>query len=144
MKVGEFVLTGVEPSFGVNAFNKAKYKNETETVAMAILALLFGRPGFFPSMPNLGIHIQDTLYMYWDEINPEMIKAQIIAQCREFYDFVADGSLDVIKSSYMDEPLLIIVIPVQIKQQEENLAIGITQNADGQIVYNYGYQTTES
>ena len=44
----------IEPSFGVDSFNKAKYKNETEAIANSILAVLFGKPGYFPSMPELG------------------------------------------------------------------------------------------
>ncbi len=57
----------IDQSFGVDAFNRAKYKNETETIATAILNLLFAKPGYFPSMPDLGINIQNILYSFWDE-----------------------------------------------------------------------------
>lgn len=135
-------MTGKEPSFGTNSFNQSKYKNETETVANSILALLFGKPGFFPSMPNLGINIQDTIYMFWDEINPDMIKAQIIAQCKSFKQYIDDGTLDVVKSSYNNKPLLLIIIPVQILDTKESLAIGITQDANGNTSYNYVFEET--
>lgn len=135
-------MAGIEPSFGVNSFNEAKYKNETETIANAILALLFGKPGFFPSMPNLGIYIQNTIYMFWDEIDPEVIKAQIISQCSAFQSYVNDGSLDVIKSSYNNQPLLLVVIPVQVQESRENLAIAITQTANGETLYNYVFEET--
>lgn len=135
-------MAGVEPSFGINSFNQAKYKNETESVANAILTLLFGKPGFFPSMPNLGINIQQTLYMFWDEIDPDIIKAQIVAQCSAFKQYVDDGSLDVIKSSYQKKPLLLITIPVQIKNIKQTLAIGITQNENGEVKYNYVFDET--
>lgn len=135
-------MAGVEPSFGINSFNQAKYKNETESVANAILALLFGKPGFFPSMPNLGINIQETLYMFWDEVDPDMIKAQIVAQCSEFKQYIDDGSLDVVKSSYQNKPLLLITIPVQIKNIKQTLAIGITQNENGEVKYNYVFDET--
>ena len=71
-------MAGVDPQFGLNSFNQAKYSNETETISHAVLNLLFGKPGFFPSMPRLGINIQDTLYMFWDEISPIEIKAMMI------------------------------------------------------------------
>ena len=119
-------MSGVEPCFGLNSFKEAKYKNESETVVDAILALLFGKPGFFPSMPNLGINIQNTIYMFWDEISPEMIKAQIAAQCSEFRSYINDGTLDVIKSSYQNQPLLLIVLPVLIKDKRETLGIGLS------------------
>lgn len=137
-------MAGVEPSFGMNSFNQAKYKNETETVANAIVNLLFGRPGYFPSMPNLGINIQNTLYMFWDDINEDVLKAQIAAQCSVFREYIDDGSLDVVKSSYNGEPLLLIVVPVQINHSKETLAVGITQNANGEIAYNYVFDETVS
>lgn len=137
-------MSGVEPSFGVNSFNQAKYKNETETVANSILALLFGKPGFFPSMPNLGINIQKTIYMFWDDIDTNMLKAEISAQCNAFQVYIDDGSLDVIKSSYKGQPLLLIQIPVQIKTTKETLAIGITQDANGNTKYNYVFEETIS
>lgn len=135
-------MTGLEPSFGTNNFNQAKYKNETETVANSILALLFGRPGFFPSMPNLGIDIQSTIYMFWDEINTDVLKAKIQAQCKEFKQYIQDGSLDVIKSSYMNQPLLLIKVPVQILEIRESLVIGITQDVNGNTTYNYVFDET--
>lgn len=133
----------IDPSFGVDAFNRAKYKNETETIATAILNLLFAKPGYFPSMPDLGINIQNILYSFWDEIDPTVIKAQIITQCQEFKQYVDDGSLDVIKSSYNEQPLLIVVIPVQVKNTKRRLVIGVTVGENGEIKYNYDYDSSE-
>lgn len=136
-------MSGIEPSFGVNTFNQAKFKNETQAVANDILALLFGKPGYFPSMPDLGINIQDTVYMFWDDIDETALKALIASQCEEFSEYINDGSLDVIKSSYNNQPLLLIVIPVQIQYKKENLAIGITTDENGNFQYNYVYQEDE-
>ena len=133
-------MAGVEPCFGTNSFNKAKYKNETETVATSIINLLLGKPGYFPSMPNLGIHIQDLIYQFWDEIDENVIKAKIASQCSAFSEYVDTGELDVIKSSYNGEPLLLVTIPVQIKNSKERLSIGITQNANGETIYNYVFE----
>ena len=54
----------VEPNFGLDDVGKAKQLNETEALANAILNLLFGKPGYFPSMPNLGINIQSILQSF--------------------------------------------------------------------------------
>ena len=129
----------IEPSMGINAFNKAKYKNETETIANAFLNLLFGKPGYFPSMPQLGLNIQSRLYSFWDEIDENELKAEIITQCQVFQQYVDDGSLDVIKSSYNKEPLLLIVVPVQIIDVEARLAIGIKTDETGKVTYNYQF-----
>ncbi len=136
---GDDTLVHSEPSFGVNNFNKPKYTNESETVAHAILNILFGKPGFFPSMPNLGLNIQERIYSFWDEIDETRLKAEIVAQCSELRQYADDGTLDVIKSSYEKKPLLIIVLPVIVKNIRENLAIAITQNSEGAITYNYTY-----
>lgn len=135
-------MAGKEPSFGLNSFNKAKYKSETETVANAIVNLLFGRPGYFPSMPDLGIHIQDMMYMFWDEIDTDMIKAKIAVQCETFKEYIQSEELDVIKSEYNGKPLLLVVIPVQIKHTQSDLGIGITQDKQGNLIYNYVVDTT--
>jgi hypothetical protein len=134
---------GKEPSFGVNSFNQAKYKNETETIANAILNLLFGKPGYFPSMPNLGINIQSYLYGFWDELNVTHIKALIATQCQIFREYVDDGSLDVIKTELNGSPILLIVIPVQIKNTVDSLAIGLKQDKNGELSYNYVLEQTE-
>lgn len=136
-------MAGKEPGFGMNSFNKAKIRNETETIANAIINLLFGRPGYFPSMPDLGINIQQSIYMFWDEIDPEMIKAQIAVQCDAFKEYVNRNELDVIKSEYNGQPLLLVVIPIQIKNTKESLGIGITQDKQGNTVYNYVVDSNE-
>ena len=137
------MFNNIEPSMGINAFNKAKYKNKTETVAKAFINLLFGKPGYFPSMPHLGLHIQDRLYSFWDEVDEDQIKAEIRTQCDAFGDYIDDGSLDVIKTSYNKEPMLIIVVPVQVIDIESHLAIGITSDEFGNISYNYEFVETE-
>lgn len=136
-------MTGVEPTFGTDNFGRANYTNEHETIANAILNLLFGRPGYFPSMPNLGINIQERIYNFWDDTSPELIKAEIIAQCGAFREFTNDGTLDVVKSSYKGQPLLLIVLPVIIRNSQEHLAIGITQDENGNTRYHYVFNEFE-
>ena len=58
----------VDPAFGKNAFNSPKYYNETQTAANNILTILFGRPGFYPSIPDLGMDITTLLYIAVDFI----------------------------------------------------------------------------
>ncbi len=129
-------MPGVEPVFGLNNFKKPKYLNESETIENNILALLFGRPGYFPSMPDLGMNIPEMMYSFWDEINVESIKANIIVQCSAFGEFVINGSLDIIKSTYNNQPLLLISLPIVTKNKENVLNIGITLNKNGNIAYN--------
>lgn len=132
-------MTGKEPGFGLDNFNGPKYHNETETVANAMLNLLFGKPGFFPSMPDLGINIQQYLYLFEDSFDVDVLKAKIIAQCSQFSQFIDDGTLEIVMSSYMNKPLLLIVLPMVIKNTKEHLAIAVTHDAHGNITYNYQF-----
>lgn len=132
-------MAGKEPGFGLNNFEGPKYSNETETIAHAILNLLFGKPGYFPSMPELGINIQQYLYSFADDFNVDVLKAKITSQCSEFSGFINDGTMDVIMSSHQGKPLLLIVLPLVTQNTKENLAIAITKDDSGNILYNYQF-----
>lgn len=129
----------VEPNFGLDDFGRAKYLNETEALANSILNLLFGKPGFFPSMPDLGINIQSILYSFWDEVNVDQLKGEIVTQCQSFSQYIKTGELDVIKTYNNSQPLLLIVLPTKILDGKQNLSVGITQDKNGNIAYNYVY-----
>lgn len=129
----------VEPNFGLDDFGKAKYLNETEALANSILNLLFGRPGYFPSMPNLGINIQSILYSFWDDVNVDQLKAEIVDQCQSFSQYIKTGELDVIKTYNNNQPLLLIVLPTKILDGKKSLSVGITQDKSGNVSYNYVY-----
>lgn len=130
----------VDPGFGVNAFNKPKMLNESQTFATNILTLLFGRPGFYPSIPWLGIGIQDIMYKFFDSIDPDVLKAKISYQCNYYTQAIRDGDLDIVKTLYKGSPMLLITIPVTIQQSNLRLAIGISTNSKGEMIYNFQYQ----
>lgn len=138
IKGGESMF-GKEPGFGVNNFDQAKYNNETETVAHGFLNLLFGKPGCFPSMPEWGINIQQYLYAFEDQFDIDQLKAKIASQCSAFAEYINDGTLDIIMSSYKNKPMLLIVLPLVVKNVKEHLAIGVTEDSNGNIVYNYTF-----
>lgn len=129
----------VDATFGVDNFNKPKLLNESQTIANNILTILFGRPNFYPSIPSLGLAIQDTIYAFFDTIDPDALKAQIIYQCSYFTNAVNSGDLEIVKTSYKGNPMLLITIPVTIDKSNTRFAIGITTNANGETVYNYRY-----
>lgn len=136
---------GVEPAFGLNNFKEAKIKDEYSTVVDAITTLLFGKPGFFPSMPYLGMDIQSLVYNFWDEISPDSIKANLVLQCDRLQEFINTGDIEVIKTYTNEgEPILVIQLPVIIKETEERLVIGITKGDDNEVRYNYIFDKTNN
>ena len=127
----------VDPQFGIDSYNRAKVLTEAQTIVYNILTLLFGKPGFYPSIPHLGMDIPQYLYTFEDDFDVNFIKAQLVAQCRDFIDVVEDGSFDVIKSTYNEQPLIIFVIPTTITKTETNLLLGVTLTNKGEFKFNF-------
>jgi hypothetical protein len=130
-------MAKVDPTYGVNEFNKTKVLSETETYVNNILTILFGKPGFYPSIPTLGMDISQYLYKFEDEINVERIKAILANQCSEFLPLVESGDIDIIKTTYMGRSMLIFQLPVIIDKTQIAVALGVTLNAKGQMVYKF-------
>ena len=130
-------MAKVDPTYGVNEFNKTKVLSETETYVNNILTILFGKPGFYPSIPTLGMDISQYLYKFEDAINVERIKAILANQCSEFLPLVESGDIDIIKTTYMGRSMLIFQLPVIIDKTQIAVALGVTLNAKGQMVYKF-------
>ena len=133
----------VDPQFGVDSYNRAKVLNESQTIVKNILTLLFGKPGFYPSIPQLGMNISQYLYSFEDEFDVNHIKSQLASQCKDFVDVISDGSFDVIKSEYKGQPLLIFVIPMTIASASNNLLLGVTMSENGEFKFNFVFDNTE-
>ena len=129
----------VDPAFGLNSFNTAKYYNESQTTANNIMFILEGRPGCYPSIPELGMNIRQLLYRPMDEINTDAIKVELARQCSYFLTNIRNGTFDVQKTVYQGNPLLVFVIPVTVEQVTQQLAIGVTTNTKGELMYSITY-----
>ena len=89
----------VDPMFGVNEFGKPLMLTENQTYVNNFLMLLLGKPGFFPSIPNIGIDISQYLYTAVDDLNVDTLKSKISVQCTDFIPFISDGRFDIIKTT---------------------------------------------
>ena len=124
----------------MNSFNTPKFYNESVTTAKNIVTILEGRPGFFPSMPDLGMDIKRALlYKDIDEIDTDLIKAELVRQCDVFITNIRNGTFDVQKVLYQDKPLLIFIIPVTIERAAQRLAVGVMLNSKGETIYRIEY-----
>lgn len=135
--MGVNTIASVDPVYGVNHFNQTKVLSESETLINNILMILFGKPGFYPSIPYLGMDIEGYLYMLEDEVDPVEIKAQLASQCREFLPNIKDGSMDVYTTNYKDHLMLIFELPILIDTVETVLSLGVTVNEKGEMVYTF-------
>lgn len=127
----------LNPTFSVNNYNKPKVLTELESYVNDVLMLLFGKPGFYPSIPTIGMDIKKYLYMFEDDINVEEIKATLAEQCSEFLPELESGDFDVIKSVYNGNTLLIFKLPIINDTNQNSAAIGITTNEKGELIYNF-------
>ena len=100
-------MASVDPVYGVNNFNETKVLTEAETLVNNILMILFGKPGFYPSIPWLGMDIQQYLYKFEDEIDDLKIKSKLASQCREFLPNIEDGSM---RAIYLVAFIVMIII----------------------------------
>lgn len=133
----------VDPQFGANVYNRAKVLNESQTIVNNILTLLFGKPGFYPSIPTLGMNISQYLYSFEDDFDVDFLKSQLALQCKDFIEQIRDGSFDIVKSTYNGQPLLIFVIPTIITNTKTNLLLGVTVNEKGEFKFNFTFDTEQ-
>ena len=129
--------TSQDPTYDVNDYNLLKVLSPTETYVKNILVILFGKPGFMPSIPSLGMDISKYLYMFEDEIDTSQIKYDLTRQCEEFLPDVETGDIDVYQRIYNGRSLLIFKLPVIIDDKNIEVALGVTTNKNGELIYQY-------
>lgn len=126
-----------EPVFGVNDFNEPKVLKDYDAIAVSVLLILFGKPGCYPSIPQLGMNIQQYLYSFYDELDVDSIRASLVYQCTLLSSAIDSNNIVVGKQIVDDNPLLIIQIPINYRRDQNQLVIGVTTNSNGSVSYNY-------
>jgi hypothetical protein len=89
-----FQTLGYDVLMDVDAYNKPKVISTFEMCVNAILTLLKMKPGQYPSIPELGIDIEQYLHEYADDPElPNEIKTKLYDQCNRL--MAVDISIDV-------------------------------------------------
>lgn len=130
-------FTAVNPAFGVNNFNETKYYSPDESLVRDILLVLFGKPGFYPSLPYLGMHIQDYLYALEDDMDTTQIKAKLASQCMDLLPLLQNGDMDIFASHWKGNPLLVFKLPVIRETEYSDLVLGVTILKNGEMQFNF-------
>lgn len=98
-----------ELGLSTNVFNKAtEYQGKTAWFQL-ILNLIFLRPGTYPSIPNMGVGLQDYEYEYIDDVK-DNIRNKIEEQVKLFLPDVPLTSVEVTSIDYEGKTILLIVI----------------------------------
>ena len=101
----------VDPTFEVDDYNRGKILNESQTIAYNILTLLFAKPGFYPSIPSLGMDITSYFYRFSDDDLVNEIKSKLVSQCSDFLPSIESEDLYIEKTDYKGQPMLVFIIP---------------------------------
>ena len=101
-----------ELGLSTNVFNKAtEYQGKTAWFQL-ILNLIFLRPGTYPSIPNMGVGLQDYEYEYIDDVK-DNIRNKIEEQVNLFLPDVPWTSVEVTSVEYEGKTSLLIVISLE-------------------------------
>lgn len=101
-----------ELGLSTNVFNKAtEYQGKTAWFQL-ILNLIFLRPGTYPSIPNMGVGLQDYEYEYIDDVK-DNIRNKIEEQVNLFLPDVPLTSVEVTSVEYEGKTILLIVISLE-------------------------------
>ena len=122
------------PSFALNDFDEVKLYTSDESIVRDLLLLLFGKPGFYPSQPALGMNIQQYLYQF-DDTNA--IKVDMAMQCSEFLPLVESGDIDVQIDNWNGRPLLVFILPTIHNTSDAQLVLGVTVLENGEMQFNF-------
>lgn len=98
-----------ELGLNTNVFGKAVEYKGKEAWFQLILNLLFLRPGTYPSIPTMGIGIQDYEYEFIDDIK-DNLQINIQDQVKAFLPDVPLDSIDIQTVDYDGHTILLITI----------------------------------
>ena len=128
-----------EPAFGLDKFRKPLVYEDWEVVAQAIIIVLFGRPGFYPSIPQLGIHIQDYMNERLDMIDTDELRGKLMYQLSIISDLIQTDDIKIVTKKLVgyNSPALIIFIPIYKGEDKNNIAVSIVQSSKDSVKYNY-------
>lgn len=128
-----------DPSYGVDSFNKPKMLNDSQTLVNNIVLILMGKPGFYPSQPELGMNIGNYLYSLEGDIDVNEIKSKLVEQCSDLLECIQNQEFEVSVKTYNNNPILLFYLPTVINTEYKELILGITTSATGELVYNFTF-----
>lgn len=142
-------LLGLDATFELDHFQRPRLRDENELIKNTLLFILFMVPGQYPSIPSLGLNLREQLYSYYDELDPETLKKDIVNNCTALQLSFDIGKINVRKMLYRGRPSLIIYISTdsndgwaedfissERKRTQREYYIGITLNELNEIIYN--------
>ena len=137
---------GYDVEFGLNEFSEPTIISDIRNLKNILLFILFTKPGQYPSLPMIGLNIEQYLYSYYDDIDTDDLKNQIVAQCSMLDQYVNNNTIEIRKIKYNNQPMLLIDVngtetyPNGYKYNNQNtvngFTIGISYDKLKNMIYN--------
>ena len=96
-----------EPVLEINSFDKPKELSGVNAWSQMMTNLLFLKPGSYPSIPEMGIGIEDYQYEFTDTAISEL-SAKITTQQQKYLPDIPLSDVQIIKTEHQGQPILLI------------------------------------
>ncbi len=122
---------GVNATFKLSPFSSIGLSSKEKTIVDDLLVLLFSKPGFIPSMPNIGVNIRK--YLTNNNMTTDNIKQDIVNNCQDFYDYIVDKSIEIDIIEINNKRVLSISLPT-ITYNMTPLTLGVLLDRDDIVI----------
>lgn len=136
---------GYDTTFEMNDFGEPRIRGEIETVKDLLMFILLTKPSQYPSLPTVGIDLEDRLYNFYDEFDENDLIEDICSQCEVLRKYFSDGTIGIKKYKYKNKPSLLIIIygretfpqgyHVNHADSTDKYLIGLTFDEMNQLIY---------
>ena len=113
-----------ELTLEINSFDKPKELSSVGAWSQLLLNLMFTRPGTYPSMPELGIGIEDFQYEFLDSAIDQLTTA-ITTQQQTYLPDIPLSGVQVSRIEKGGQPILIIQLFFNLDSGISNSAIAL-------------------
>ena len=113
-----------ETSLQINSFDKPNELTGVAAWSQLMLNLIFLKPGTYPSLPEMGVGIEDYQYDFFEEA-VEALSAAITEQQKVFLPDVPLTGIKISKLEKNGQPILVIQLFFDTNEGVETSAIAI-------------------
>lgn len=129
-----------EVSFDLNKHNKPKLLSDRESVVQLITMALFMVPGNIPSLPKVGVNVNQYLYKSSDEFNEQKLIADLEFSCGALLNggvYITNVRFRIVET--VNGPVFILAMDVDGVGEEDNTLIMGLQKKDEVVSFNYEF-----
>ena len=117
-----------ETALQINSFDKPDELNDVKAWSQLLLNLIFLKPGTYPSLPEMGVGIEDYQYDFLEEAVSEL-STQITTQQQTYLPDVPLSGVQISKMEQSGQPILVIQLFFSTESGDTSSAIAINTSS---------------